>query len=243
MEHWPETSDWPLLIFSCGATEAGRSSNEGNKTGAECVLKMPETTGNASYKRPNWVDIYTLVILFFTLLTVAWYAYVTSEILDVDRRPYLAIAPVTYANGTLTSFAPEADRSVTIYINYIDFGKSPGAASIKRTVAISQVRLSSGPDLDPVAPIYKFVWPAPIQNIDLAQLPEPLTDGELSDLNTGHYPWLYLRAQILYGSYRTELCLEFKVTVGTSGSGATQKPVPILSPFQLCQDKASNYAD
>jgi hypothetical protein len=102
-----------------------------------------------------------------------------------------------------------------IPIVYLDFGKLPGDALISRTVALSATQLDDGPDIESKVPVHKFIWPSPIENRDIAQATQPLTDGELTDLNTGHYPWFYLRIQIQYnGGHRTEFCMEYKVVVG-----------------------------
>jgi len=49
---------------------------------------------------------------------------------------------------------------MTIPISYLHFGKLPGDALIRRTVALSTTQLDAGPDIESVTPVHKFIWPA-----------------------------------------------------------------------------------
>jgi hypothetical protein len=204
---------------------------------------VPESDENKckSCKQPNWVDKLTLVVLAATWVTVAIYTHVSSKILDADTRPYVGIA--IYGTTEIPIFTPSQDRSLTIPLAFLDYGKLPGDSMIKGTVFPSADRLDQGPPLDSIIPLHKMLWPPPVQNYENITMQTPLTDDQVKWMNDGVYKWLYLRVEAVYQGHVTEFCMEWPITIGTTGSGTTQRPVPVLLSHSLCQSRASNYAN
>jgi hypothetical protein len=110
---------------------------------------MAETTKIDQRERsnkPNGVDKWNAFVLTITMGAVLFYTYLTHNILTADTRPYIGIAinaPTEYF-----PFSPEAKKPIQAPIGFINYGKRPADAEIRKLVEYSATRIYTGPTLE-----------------------------------------------------------------------------------------------
>jgi len=239
-----------------GASESGRlpghleldfpQADNAGEQGTQQPKRLSERLKNDCQKPRFWLEI-------LGLLLIAYYAYqaavangLTRKALAVSTRPYIGVAFLDNDLYYVPVFRPSRFtdmRNIQIQITYINFGKLPADALIRRVIVPSEKQLPGGPDTEGVTPIHQVLWPPPVSNPDMATLSKDLTDNQLAEMNAGKYRWLYLRVQVEYGPYHTNFCKEWKILVGSTNSSGVNKPVPMMTQPTLCEDRASNSAD
>jgi hypothetical protein len=199
-------------------------------------------------RKPNWVEVGTLVLLALNLIAVGVYAYeaykqnaLTGQAIEVQSRPYLAcgFSPDRLQTGN-------GGVAISWPLNMTNSGKLPGNGYIKAAVAYSTTDLTAGPSLDAscVHEQHIVVWPGGTDTSTIAHSCEGFTAGQLSDFRAGA-GWVFTAADVKYGQgHHTHVCYKFKAASDQTAipPNGLVPPTNLRAP-ELCTDPTSNYTD
>lgn len=198
--------------------------------------QMPQADDdkNGAKHKPNWVDIWTFIVLTVTLVVGLFYAgfafqqnELTRVSLDIASRPLLS------AGFEMPIPAPQAGKIWTTHIRIENLGKSPTKAHIRTNIVYSLTKIDS-PPLSTKERI-QLVWPGKGVG-ELSESDDPITDGQINDMKAGR-GWLYQRALITYDHYFTAICTE-----STIKANPTQSDGFIVHINGICSDQKSTDA-